>query len=745
MKAHHLTTAAALGLFACAFAPTIRSQNTADAAKPAAAKTVDDTLNEKAIRLEEIEVTEKRTSALTQAPTESRLDVVQPQSVIDISTITNSIAPSADYTMVANIAPSVTTVQANGPGLSEAKNILRGFSDGQYNVTYDGIPFSDNNSFSHHSTSYFPAKIIGRMTVDRGPGTASTIGEATFGGTIAMQSKDPRTVAEVIPTFSYGSFNTFVGNIEANSGRLEKLNGATAIGSYQYMSSDGFLTGSYFRRTTTYFKYLQPVGKNTTLTFLTTFNWIQFGTPGSVTQATIDANGRNFGLVNDPNNILSPLYNYQTKQADFDYIALDTDLGSGWRFNNKIGTYSYRNGSYQTPTLGTKTSKTDIGGTYQLNAYRAYTDIAQLSHEDSTGTFKTGFWAEYIRNPRYQYLLDYTLGRHTLDYNRATTPEDVGTLAATTYLMVDFMKTLQGFAEYEWHATRDLSINAGLRYAHFHRDIEAPVNQTTRLRYFGERTDSTAMPSIAANYRLEQNWTAYAQVAKGYLAPNLQLFYVPDPSKDSVKPQETTNYQIGTVYKSGRFNGDIDAYWINYNNFPLTITDTVTNTPYYALAKGAYYSGIETEGTYSIGGGLSLFANGSINHAVFKKSKLDLPSVAKSTAAFGLVYNNGGFFASVSNKYVGAQKIYASGLNPDIAATLVASTVQPAYTLADLAIGYSHRLARDSFIRSLKVKLQVDNALDRKLQIISSLSAKSIPSFTVLPDRNYFLTLSGEF
>ncbi len=197
MKAHHLTTAAALGLFACAFAPTIRSQNTADAAKPAAAKTVDDTLNEKAIRLEEIEFTEKRTSALTQAPTESRLDVVQPQSVIDISTITNSIAPSADYTMVANIAPSVTTVQANGPGLSEAKNILRGFSDGQYNVTYDGIPFSDNNSFSHHSTSYFPAKIIGRMTVDRGPGTASTIGEATFGGTIAMQSKDPRTVAEV--------------------------------------------------------------------------------------------------------------------------------------------------------------------------------------------------------------------------------------------------------------------------------------------------------------------------------------------------------------------------------------------------------------------------------------------------------------------------------------------------------------------------------------------------------------------
>ena len=744
MKAYHLTFATALWLLASAL-PVVRSQTVADTNKPSAATNPDDGSNVKAIRLEEIEVTEKRTSALSQAPTESRLDTVQPQSIIDISTISNSVAPSADYTMVANLAPSVTTVQANGPGLSEAKNILRGFSDGQYNVTYDGVPFSDNNSFSHHSTSYFPAKIIGRMTVDRGPGTASTVGEATFGGTIAMQSKDPRTEMSVVPTFSYGSFNTFVGNLEGNTGKLEKLNGASAIGSYQYMSSDGFLTGSYFRRTTTYFKYLQPVGKNTTLTFLTTFNWIQFGTPGSVTQATIDANGRNFGLVNDPNNILSPLYNYQTKQADFDYIGSDTDLGSGWRFNNKLLTYSYRNGSYQTPTLGTKTSKTNIGGTYQLNAYRSWADIAQLSHEDNFGTFKTGFWAEYIRNPRYQYLLDYTRGKNVLDYNPATTSVDAGTLAATTYLMVDFMKTGQAFAEYEWRATRDLSIDAGIRYAHFHRDIEAPVNQTTRLRYFGERTDANSMPSLSANYRLQTNWSAYAQIAQGYLAPNLQLFYVPDPSKDNVKPQETTNYQVGTVYKSGRFNGDLDAYWIDYKNFPLTITDTVTNQPYYALASGAYYSGLEGEGTYSLGGGVSVFANGSLNHAVFKKSKLDLPSVAKSTAAFGFVYNNGGFFASLSDKYIGAAKIYASGLNPDIASTLGANTVQPAYSLADLALGYSHKLARDSFVRSLKIKLQVDNAFDRQLQTIGSLSSKGVPSFTVLPDRNYFVTFSGEF
>ena len=42
------------------------------------------------------------------APTESRLETVQPESIISLQTIQNSIAPTADYAMIANLAPSVT-------------------------------------------------------------------------------------------------------------------------------------------------------------------------------------------------------------------------------------------------------------------------------------------------------------------------------------------------------------------------------------------------------------------------------------------------------------------------------------------------------------------------------------------------------------------------------------------------------------------------------------------------------------
>jgi len=65
---------------------------------------------------------------------------------------------------VARIAPSIGAgVSPNGPGLAETKVTLRGFQDGEYNVTSTRDPFGDTNNPTHHSTSYFPARIIGGM------------------------------------------------------------------------------------------------------------------------------------------------------------------------------------------------------------------------------------------------------------------------------------------------------------------------------------------------------------------------------------------------------------------------------------------------------------------------------------------------------------------------------------------------------------------------------------------------------
>ena len=738
------------------------------AIEQAVPKPVDDQI----IRLQEFEVIERNNSAITQAPTQSSLDAVQPQSVISLETITNSMAPTADYATIANLAPSVANVETNGPGLSEAKHTtIRGIDDGGYNVTFDGIPFGDYNSFTHHTTSYFPAKLIGQVIVDRGPGTASTIGNATFGGTMALSSKDPRTELSFVPTLSAGSFGTRLGHFEANTGLMSALGGSSAIFSYQRMVTDGYRTNADMKRDTYNIKYLQPIGRRTTLTFLSSLNKISFGNPGTVTQSQIDLLGRNFGLKdnNDANHLdlLNRKYNYQDKKADFEYIGLDSNLGSGWKLDNKVYTYSYKNVSHEKPKVGTGAAAGQILGSVKLNQYRTYGDSFALTNDNTAGTFKTGFWYDQTKNHRYTYGVNYDAsGPDQIDLsstalykaaapggNPLTLPGAVG--YDYSYLLLDKDTTFQAFAEYTWHVTADFDLNGGLKYQKFTRSLDAKVNQTKgRQALIATRTDTKTTPSLTANYKITKDWSAYAELAQGFQSPTEgNSFYVDNSNQAAIniKPEISTNYQIGTVFKRDRFNADLDAYYIDFKNYAYNGPADASGDPtYYGVARGAYYSGVEAQGTFYLGSGFSAYGNGSINKAVFKGSKLDVPTVAKNTAVIGLVYEKVGFFGSFTGKYVGSWKVYDTITNPDIAgAGSSRSANSSGYWLGDLSVGYGLKIGK-GFFRSAKIRLQVSNVFDRKVQVLDGINSNIANAYTgdtfnVLPVRNYFLTLSAEF
>ncbi len=127
------------------------------------------------------------------APAKARLETTQPQTIINQSYVQDSIAKTADYTTILAIAPSMTGMDTNGPGLSDGgvKNTLRGIPDGNYGINYDGVPFGDSNGPTHHSESYFPSSTIGSIDVDRGPGNAGNMGPSTYGGSINMFFRKP--------------------------------------------------------------------------------------------------------------------------------------------------------------------------------------------------------------------------------------------------------------------------------------------------------------------------------------------------------------------------------------------------------------------------------------------------------------------------------------------------------------------------------------------------------------------------
>src|SRR5487761_2786336 len=152
---------------------------------------------------------ENPASAIYQAPTQASLLATEPQSIITQHYIQENASAGSNYTDIISIAPSVVSINPNGPGMMETQSMtIRGFSDGQYNVTFDGIPWGDSNDFTHHSTSYFMPQDIGNVVVDRGPGNAGTLGDATFGGTVYVQSDNPHTDAGATAWASYGSFKT---------------------------------------------------------------------------------------------------------------------------------------------------------------------------------------------------------------------------------------------------------------------------------------------------------------------------------------------------------------------------------------------------------------------------------------------------------------------------------------------------------------------------------------------------------
>ena len=235
---------------------------------------------------------------------------------------------TSDYTGTLVVSPSTAGVSNNGPGLSEKDATVRGFGDGEYNVTYDGIPFGDTNDPTHHTTAYFPASTIGAVQVNRGPGQAGDLGQASLGGSIDLFSRGLTDDAYAQQKVTYGSWNTlnFVTTLE--SGQLEKLGNARVTANFQELSSDGYLTYASVREYNQFLKAAIPLNTNWVLTILATHNSGKIHQPDNdgITLAQAATYGQNFSMSNDPSHPTYYGYNTVKKETDFEYLRLQGNI-----------------------------------------------------------------------------------------------------------------------------------------------------------------------------------------------------------------------------------------------------------------------------------------------------------------------------------------------------------------------------------------------------------------------------------
>src|SRR5262245_28337457 len=248
---------------------------------------------------QEVVVSEFLPLAATLAPSQSSLDARSAQSVISPEYIQNFTSPTADYTEIVQMAPGTYSFSPNGAGLGDSKTFFRGFQDGDYTMTYDGIPFNDTNTPTHHSWAFFPGQFIGQTLFDRSPGSASTIGPTNFGGSINMMSPALRADQNIRTTFSYGSFDTRLYEAAYNSGQIGKSNLWLDI---HQMKSDGYQTYNFQRRNAFALKYQYTFTPRTVMTYFMSLDELRSNTPNhkGATRAQVAQFGDDYLMSNDP-------------------------------------------------------------------------------------------------------------------------------------------------------------------------------------------------------------------------------------------------------------------------------------------------------------------------------------------------------------------------------------------------------------------------------------------------------------
>jgi iron complex outermembrane recepter protein len=694
-------------------------------------------------------------AAPAQAPTQGSLVATEPQSIMNQQYIQQNASAASNYTDIVTVAPAVQSVNPNGPGLMETQSMtMRGFTDGQFNVTFDGIPWSDSNDFTHHSTSYFMPQDIGEIVVDRGPGDASTVGDATFGGTIAVHSKNPTTQPGFTPYASFGSWNTRMWGAEFDTGNLQNYGDANMYVRYSQLSSDGFLTNSGINRGNLFIKYYKPISADTVMTVVAMKGQLHQNVPVAMSNADRAALGYNAGLNNNPQSMDYYGYNYDNINTDMEYVDLTSQMGD-WTVVNKLYTYGYTHYGFngdsptdwapgQNPGLALVTTAggtagvggtNDVLGQQMYMLYRSWGDVLHTSKPMGSGTLDVGAWVDRQTNSRMERNVDYTLNGALVSTSNQPT--------GYTRLMDDTLTTVQPYAQYEWNVTDALTVTPGVKYTSFSRDLKAPINQTKPTTpYYGSATWTKALPSLVGHYAISPNWSAYAQYAQGFLAPNLNVFYqTVAPDLSTMKPTETNNLQVGSTWKTQALTVSADAYSIKSKNWMQPIVGPTQTV--YTDAGNVNFNGAEAEATVAVGGGFNLYGNyASINYSIqdpasFASAKSGgggcgpngdkLCDVPDSTSAAGVLYNHGPAYASLIAKTVG--KRYSDVVQ------------MAAYTVANFNVGYT--IASGSH-NKLKIGFQVNNLFDKQGNYMATgQNANGDETYFVIPSRSYQVSLTG--
>ncbi len=713
--------------------------------------------------------------AVQNAPVKALLDAASARTEITSGYIRDFTSPVTDFSDITQAAPGTVTWSVNGIGNGQAKTYYRGFADGNYTMTWDGVPFQDSNDPTHHSWAYVPAPAISYVDFDRSPGTASDIGPANFGGSIHMFSPKLGDAPLLKGSESYGSFNTneFLGDINfgafANGKAHFWLEG-------HHMTSDGYQTNNFQVRTAGTAKFDYKFSDQTYLTLVGTNVIVDSNTPNNdATRAQLAAHGDNFLMESNatnadgsPNALFYRFYTYHVP-TNFEVFTLSSDLGKGWKIEFKPYTYSYSNHQhYQNDQSSETATVNSTSGIDKLNQYNRVGGITSVSAASKYGVFRTGFWYEYTNTNRYQQGSD------------PRTWVDSPLLSKLKFHEHFRTQSVQPYVEYQLVAIPKWTVTVGVKDAFYQMILKQFADGKT-VGNLGCKGTNIAdcpnfvthgadynnwLPSFEANYRIRDNWSAYAQYGRGSVIPPSSVFDVKGAQVAvTPKPIIASTYQGGSVVKLNRVSFDADYYYIHYQNSYSSFTPSSgpdAGFTYYYQNPASNTQGVEGEGNFAITNALSFFVNGTYGQAKYESAAAvaatgTTPAVAASTSAWvantpnytateGLTYRDKRFDVGMFNKTVGDRWNDDGPYHQTV-------PLNP-FTMTNFFFNYTVRSG--SIFDQSRIKFSVNNLLDNHNQVsispANSVTANGVlytqnaaDTIQLLPGRSFMVTFQMGF
>lgn len=143
-----------------------------------------------------------------------------------------------DLPMILSTEPGIHSYSESGNGTGYSYVSIRGFDQSRISVMIDNVPLNDNESHQVYWVDHGDILVDATdVEIQRGIGN-SLYGSAAFGGSINVQTKIKSPLEKLSFTGSYGSYETYKGNVKYYSGdRFKNLSLTTRLSS---INSNGY-------------------------------------------------------------------------------------------------------------------------------------------------------------------------------------------------------------------------------------------------------------------------------------------------------------------------------------------------------------------------------------------------------------------------------------------------------------------------------------------------------------------------